>query len=121
MYKALASLAFLLIVLGWTQRRTRKRHVPLVLVGIAIDLALVLILEFSRDVIGMTMEKDWSWMQWTHIGSSVIAVLLYLPVIWIGIAMLRGAAGPSAWTAHRRLATTALALRAVGFSFMWAV
>ena len=121
MYKSVATLAFLLIVAGWTQRRTRKTHVPLVMVGIAIDLSLVLILEFSRDVIGMTMEKDWTWMQWTHIGASVLAVLLYLPVVWLGISMLRGAAGPSARTAHGRLATTALLLRSVGFAFMWTV
>ena len=121
MYKLLATVAFLLIVAGWTQRRDRRRHVPLVAAGIALDLALVLILEFGRDVIGMAVGQPWNWMQWTHIGSSVLAVLLYLPVIGLGLSILSGAAGPAVWTAHRRLATSALALRTAGFAFMWTI
>ncbi len=121
MYKLLATLAFVLIVAGWTQRRVRKVHVPLVLAGIGLDLALVLILEFGRDVIGMTMDGSWTWMQWTHIGSSVLAVLFYLPLLWLGFSMLRGSAGPGAWTAHRRFAMAALVCRTLGFAFMWTV
>jgi len=118
-YKALATLGFLLLLAGWSQRRKRSVHVPLVVAGIALDLVLVLILEFSRDVIGMTFAEDWSWQQWTHIATSATAVLVYLPVIWLGVSILRGKAGLGARTAHRRLASLALALRTVGFVFMW--
>ena len=121
MYKSLATLAFVLILVGAAKCRVRKIHVPLVLAGIGLDLALVLTLELSRDVIAMTVEKDWSWMQWTHIGSSVLAVLLYFPVVGTGVSILRGAKQRSTWTAHRGLATAALACRAVGFGFMWTV
>ncbi len=121
LYKAIAALGLALLLAGWSQRRKRSVHVPLVIAGIAIDLTLVLILEFSRDVIGMTVEKQWSWQQWTHISTSAAAVLVYFPVIWFGVALLRGKAGPAARTAHRRLANLALALRTIGFAFMWYV
>jgi len=120
-YKTLATVAFVLIWAGWAQRRVRARHVPLVVAGIGLDLALVLILEFQRDVIGMTMSEDWSWVQWTHIGSSVLAVLFYLPTIWLGVAILRGRATPATLTWHKRLAEIALVCRTVGFCFMWTV
>lgn len=121
MYMSLATLAYLLIVAGWTQHRRRAVHVPLTLAGIGLDLALVVILEVSRDVIGMTVEKDWSWMQWTHIGSSLLAVLLYLPVLWLGFAILRGRNDRRTRISHRHLATMALVCRTVGFCFMWTI
>ena len=121
MYKWLATLAFVLIVAGWTQRRVRSRHVPLVSAGIIVDLALVLILEFSRDVVGLTMENSYSWMQVTHIGASVLAVLLYIPVIVLGIKLLRGTVGLRGRNAHRNLANLALGFRTIGFVFMWSM
>ena len=120
-YKILAMLAFLLIWAGWFKRRVRRAHVPLVLAGIGLDLALVLILEFSRDVIGMTVEKHWTWTQWTHIGASVLAVVFYLPTLWLGFAILRGKIGPRTLTLHKRLAEVALVCRTVGFCFMWTI
>jgi hypothetical protein len=120
-YTALATLAFLLIFTGSAQYKKRAVHVPLVLAGILVDLTLVLILEFQRDVIGMTISTDWSWMQWTHIGSSILAVLLYLPVTWLGVAILRGKTTRTTRSNHKRLAIAALVCRTVGFGFMWAV
>jgi len=120
-YKALASLAFLLLVGALVQHRNRKIHVPLALSGMALDLALVLILEFSRGVIVMTVEQHWSWAQWTHIGASSLAVLMYFPVLWYGIKILRGGAGKGARAAHKHSAHLAFALRAIGFGFMWFV
>ncbi len=120
-YKALATLACVLIVAGWAKRRTRSAHVPLVLGGIAIDLALVLILELDRSVIAQTSNVAFSWMQWTHIGSSVLAVLLYIPVVVLGIRLLRGTVRARGRAAHRNLAGVALVARVVGFAFMWSI
>lgn len=120
-YKALASLAFLLLVAALLTHRKRKLHVPLAISGMTLDLALVLILEFSRGVIVMTMEKDWSWAQWTHIGSSTLAVLMYFPVMWYGIQILKGGGGAKARSAHKHSAHLAFTLRTIGFGFMWFV
>ncbi len=121
LYKAIATVAFALLWAAWAQRRRRALHVRLAFAGIMIDVAMVLFLEFSRDVIGLTTQKDWSLVQWTHIGSSVLAVLLYLPVVWLGISLLRNAASSGARIAHRRLAVAALVFRTVGFCCMWSL
>ncbi len=120
MFKALATLGYLLIAAGFLMRRRRRAHVPLVLAGMGIDLALVLILEFSRDVIGMTFSHEWTVPQWVHIGASVLATVLYLVVLPLGIQMLRGGSA-RVRRAHRGFAQAALALRTVGFVFMWAI
>jgi uncharacterized membrane protein YozB (DUF420 family) len=121
MNDALASLAFVLIVAGWAQRRNRARHVPLVLAGIGLDLALVVWLELSRGVVEKTMHDDFSMLRWVHIWSSTLAVVLYLPTLWFGFRMLRGAADPAVRKRHAVVATLALVTRTIGFVCMWGV
>lgn len=118
---ALATVAFVLIVAGWTQRRRRDRHVPLVLAGIGLDLALVVWLELSRSVVEKTMTDDFSAVRWVHIASSTLAVLFYLPTLWYGFRMLRGPADAAVRKRHAVVATLALVLRTVGFVCMWGV
>ena len=120
-YRILATLAFGLLVVGWTQRRTRRRHVPLVLGGIGLDLALVVMLEIGLGVIGKAFHDEWSVLQLLHIGSSSLAVLLYLPTLGLGFSLLRGKGGLRARTLHLRVATAALAARTMGFLCMWTV
>lgn len=121
MNDALATVAFLLIVAGWTQRRRRSRHVPLVLAGIGLDLALVVWLELSRGVVEKTMHDDFSMLRWVHIWSSTLAVVLYLPTLWYGFRMLRGADDPAVRRRHALVATLALVARTIGFACMWGV
>ena len=117
----LATLAYALIVAGWTQRRRRARHVPLVLGGIGLDLALVAWLEASRHVVEKTMSDQFTPLRWAHIWSSTLAVLLYLPTLWLGFRMLRGAADAATKKRHAAFASAALVARTVGFACMWAV
>lgn len=121
MNDALATLAFLLIVLGWTQRRNRARHVPLVLSGIALDLALVIWLEVSRGVVEKTVTQHYSLLRWAHIGSSTLAVVAYLPTLWLGFRMMRSSADAALRRRHAAVAVTALLLRTIGFICMWGV
>jgi len=116
----LAALAWVLIVAGWTQRRRSRRvHVALALSGIAVDLTLVLILELQRDVVGQTFSKDWSAIQTTHIATSAAAVVLYIPVVILGVLLLRNLAGAKLRKAHAITAMLALFLRTIGFVCMW--
>lgn len=121
----LATLAFVLIVAGWTQRRRRDRHVPLVLAGIAIDLTLVVFLEVTRGVVekvaGAAPHDPFPTMRWLHIASSSAAVVLYLPTLWFGFRMLRGADDAATRKRHAAVATLALVARSVGFVCMWVV
>jgi hypothetical protein len=121
MNDALASLAFVLLVAGWTQRRRRGRHVPLVLAGIAIDLALVVWLELSRGVVEKTMTEHFSVLRWAHIWSSTLAVVAYVPTLWLGFRMLRNSGDAALRGRHAKVAMTALVLRAIGFACMWGV
>lgn len=122
MNDVLATLAYLLLVAGWTQRRRRRRHVPLVLAGIGLDLALVVWLELSRGVVEKTMHDQFSVLRWVHIWSSTLAVVLYLPALWYGLRMLRSAAADADLRRrHALVATLALAARTVGFACMWGV
>ena len=125
MNDALATLAFVLLALGWTQRRNRARHVPLVLAGIALDLALVVWLELSRGVVekvaGSVAHEPFPAIRWAHIATSTLAVVLYFPTLWFGFRMLRGATDPAVRKRHAVFATLALLLRTIGFICMWGV
>ena len=121
MNDALATLAFVLLALGWTQRRNRGRHVPLVLAGIALDLALVVWLELSRGVVEKTMHDHFSVLRWAHIWSSTLAVVAYLPTLWLGFRMLRSSGDAALRSRHAAVAVTALILRTIGFLCMWGV
>jgi hypothetical protein len=121
----LATLAFGLIALGWTQRRRRSRHVPLVLAGIGLDLALVVYLEATMQVVqrvaGTVEHLPYPTVRWAHIASSTLAVVLYLPTMWFGFRMLRGATDAATKKRHAVFATLALLSRTIGFLCMWAV
>jgi uncharacterized membrane protein YozB (DUF420 family) len=117
----LASLAFLLIVVGWTQRRNRARHVPLVLSGIGLDLVLVVWLELSRGVVEKTMHDHFSMLRWVHIWSSTLAVVFYVPTLVYGFRLIKGTGGPETRKRHALVATIALVLRTIGFFCMWGV
>ena len=118
---AVATVGWLLLVAGWTQRRDRTRHLALVLPGMAVDLGLVLYLEFSRSVIERTMSQSYGPLETIHIASSAAAVALYLPTIALGAMLVARRGGPAVRAWHRRCAVPALVLRTVGFGFMWAV
>ena len=96
-------------------------HVPLVASGIAIDVLLVLLLEVQRSVIVGAVTKDWTPLQITHIASSTLAVVLYIPTVWLGMRLLRGTAGPSTRSRHAGVAQAALLARSVGFLCMWSL
>ncbi|MCG3133485.1 MAG: hypothetical protein HMLKMBBP_00659 [Planctomycetes bacterium] len=120
-YDLLSALGWALLAAGWIARRNRTAHLRLVIPGMALDLGLVLWLEFTRSVIAQTVTTSYSPLQWTHIGASAAATVLYLPVIWLGIALVRRKATPAQRSWHRRLAVAALLLRTVGLAFQWTV
>ena len=122
-YDAVATIGWLLLVLGWWFRRDRARHLTFVIPGMAVDLALVLWLEFTRSVIERTVDTQhhYSLLERIHIGTSTAAVVLYIPTIWLGILLIRRRGGPAVRAWPQRCAIPALVLRTIGFAFMWAV
>src|SRR5262245_32242012 len=47
----MAACAWLVLVMGYSQRKHRERHIPLMLIGIFMDIALVLYLQVTRGAI----------------------------------------------------------------------
>jgi uncharacterized membrane protein YozB (DUF420 family) len=125
----LATIAFVLLVAGWTQRKRVARHVPLVLTGMALDVALVLWLEVTRGVVesvaGAKSHDPYSAARQWHIATSTLAVVLYIPTFVYGWRLWRRGQWPDAASrerarkAHAACALSALAARSAGFVFMW--
>ena len=119
--KAIATLAYTILVSGLVVRKNRRIHPKLMATGIGIDLLLVIVLQVQRSVIQSALTESYSLLQWGHIGASVIAVLLYFPVVYLGIQRLRGKGGPNGRLRHIRWAVTAFAFRSVGFLLMFSM
>jgi len=117
----IASVAWLLLALGYTQRRNRKRHVPLVLAAIGMDIGLVLYLQFTRSAVQKALEFSLKILQQIHIGFSTLALLLYFPILFLGFKLLRGDRDPKTRLLHIRIATIALIARTLGFCFMFSM
>ena len=117
--KAIASFAYAILVSGVVVRKNRRIHPKLMAMGIGIDLSLVIYLQVQRSVIQQAMTESYSLLQMGHIGVSTIAVLLYFPVVYLGIQRLRGTGGPNGRLWHIRWAVTAFAFRSAGFLLMF--
>lgn len=119
-YKLIATIAFVLLTAAFAVHRRRRPHVALALSAIALDLGMVLWLEFERSVIAKASgEVTYDGYEIAHIVSSSIAVLLYLPTLYLGFKLLKG--DNSVRKAHKYVAEAAYLFRAVGFALMWAV
>lgn len=110
-----------LMVLGFLLRRHRRFHVPLMCSVIALDVALVLYLQFDRDAVQKAMEFTLDLSKQAHIVFSTAALILYLPVAFSGYRLLRGEDSPTRRGRHRWLAYSCLILRTLGFAFMFSM
>jgi len=117
----IAAAAWCCLILGYLSRRNRKRHVPLVLAGIFLDVSLVIYLQLTRDAIQTALSFTLSTLEQIHIATSTTALLLYLPVMYFGFKLLRGDRTPATRSMHIRLAVLALFFRTVGFAFMFSM
>jgi len=120
-YMGLATLAFAFLCIGLINRRHRAQHVIFMNLGIALDLSIVLALEIQRNAVATAMSFTLSPLQQAHIGTSLLATLLYVPVLILGWKRYRGSsrAGLRVW--HLRLGLAAFVFRALGFISMFAL
>jgi hypothetical protein len=122
-YMTAATATFLVLCSGILYRKiNRKFHAQLMSLGILVDLALVLILEFQRGAIETASGFSLSFIQQTHVISSTLAVTLYLPTLTLGIRRLKGwSTKTSTRTWHIRLGGTAFLFRTIGFFTMFSM
>src|ERR1700730_15779341 len=100
-YPWLASLAFALLLAGFFLRKyDRRLHAGLMASGMAIDLTLVLIVQFTKDAIATAFGNELTLWQYAHVITSTIAVLFYIPVFtlgWIRLTNPHSAANLRSW------------------------
>ncbi|MBC7692177.1 MAG: hypothetical protein H7222_10435 [Methylotenera sp.] len=134
-YMSLAAISYSLLVAGLIFRKDRKVHPILMSCGIAMDLTIVLALQIQRDAVQTAMKFSLSALQQLHIACSSVATALYIPVVVLGILLLRSAQpdpkSPSrpelkmkrqVWRFwHLRLAVTAFIFRSLGFLLMFSM
>ncbi len=117
----IASVAFVLLWLGYSQRHNRLRHVACIAAALALDIGLVLYLEATRSAIKTALSFELAILQQIHIAVSTVALLLYFPIIFLGIRLLMNKASRSQRNWHRQLAVCALLFRTLGFVFMFSM
>ena len=121
MFMALATIAWLSLVLGWFSRKRRHWHLPLVLNGMFLDITLVCYLEYDRHALGSAFSFKLEPLAQLHILASSVACLLYLPVFWLGSRLFYAPGDQVLRARHRNLAQLALGFRTLGFVLMFSM
>ena len=119
-YMGAATIAYGCLILGLVERKKRNFHMSLMLTGISVDILIVLFLEATRAAIGTATGESLSVLQYTHIGVSLAAVILYLPIVIHGYFLSKRATH-SEGMRHRHivLGIVAFVLRSVGWVTMF--
>ncbi len=117
----MAACAWLILVLGYTQRKHRERHIPLMLTGIFMDIGLVLYLQLTRDALRTAFSFTLPALRQLHVTTSSVAFVLYFPVLVTGWRLGTGTAREPLRRLHIRLATLALCFRTLGFVLMFSM
>jgi hypothetical protein len=112
----IATTAWIALVLGYTRRKHKRQHIPLMLFGIFLDLALVLYLQWTRSAIQTALEFSLSIFEQMHIAFSTTALVLYFPTVYLGVRLLKGLSNDKIRKTHRIVASSALIFRTLGFS-----
>lgn len=118
-YKALAMSAYFLMLFGVAYRSDKVLHRRLMGGAMGLDVLLVLILEVQRSAVETAVGATLTAPQGAHIVFSLLAVLLYAPVTYLGFLRFHGKASPTRQAAHRTLGLAAFAMRSLGFIFMF--
>ena len=121
-YMGVATLAYLLMVCGLMKRKEPEVHRVFMGAAMFIDVSLVLILELQRSAVNTAVTEAMNGMQYTHIVASTAAVVLYFPLIYLGISNYRNKNSKlSRRKAHKRLGITAFIFRTIGFLTMFSL
>lgn len=120
-YMYIATAAWLFLVLGYVKRKNRFYHVLLMLLGLSTDICMVLYLQITRGALQKAVELSLTPLQQSHVVTSTVALVLYVPVIFLGFRLLTGNFSSGLKRMHVRLAVTALVFRSIGFVLMFSM
>jgi hypothetical protein len=118
MFHAASTLVLLILVAGILLRRRRGIHIPLMMTAFSLDLASVLVLEFSRGAIKKAISAPPPLLAF-HVTVSVFALVFYGVMFVLGERVRKGAVQLRPW--HRRAAWLFGACRAANYVTSWMV
>lgn len=120
-YMRAATVTFGVLLAGAGVRRISVRaHALLMTSGVLADLALLLLVELNRGAIKTATGLKLSPLQNAHVLFSTIAVLLYLPALYLGMRSKGRKVAPGEVN-HRTLGELALLSRAAGYFLMFSM
>ena len=88
--RLLSVLVFVLLLCGVVARHRKLAHISLMGTAMAIDVGLVLYLEFARAVVERVATEPISNLMLVHILLSVVVLVLYGVQVYTGIANAKG-------------------------------
>lgn len=116
-----ATFSFLVITLGVLNRKKQRRHVSCMLLGLGLDISLVLYLQITKDAVQIAAKMSLPVLEQIHILFSTLALLLYFPVIVLGLKLLQNCGNMRTRSLHIKLAILAYISRTLGFLFMFSM
>ena len=124
----LAAFSWLVLTGGVFLDLSRKAHAFWMGLGVLLDVSLVLVLQVSRNAVQTAVSPGLTDIQMMHIGSSLGAVLFYMPAVYIGLKVLRfdRATGDRSGLkrsrqVHQWVGRFAYLLRSIGFFMMFSM
>ena len=118
-FMCVATINYFLILNGFFMRKkNRAWHVGLISLGILLDLVLVLTLEIQRDAIATAVSFKLSPLNQAHIYCSSVATLLYFPMIFTGLMIIKK---EKYRTWHQRFGYLVICFRSLGFVLMFSM
>ena len=121
-FMTLATIAYCSLVTGLILRKSRVIHSKLMRFGIFLDITIVLILQVQRHAVQTALKFSLSPLQQAHIGASLIATLLYFPVLYLGWTLLKNPSrSRELRNLHIRVGVTAFIFRSAGFLLMFSL
>ncbi len=118
-FMGLATLAYGAMICGYWERKNRKSHVRLMSFAIFLDLALVITLELRREAIETAISMTFGPLQQAHIFFSLVATILYFPILFFGFYLWKNPGPSPIKTWHIRLGKVAFFCRTLGFFLMF--
>ncbi|MBI2027510.1 MAG: hypothetical protein HYS98_06900 [Deltaproteobacteria bacterium] len=80
----------LLILVGISQKRTPKRHIPIMISCFVLDLASVLYLEFTRDAVFEAYRRAPESIMQIHLFFAITTLVGYFVALPTGILLFKG-------------------------------
>lgn len=106
--RVLNVLIYIVILIGFANRKKPRVHVPIMAAAFVMDVLLVLYIEFTRRAIEQAIGETTLTMK-VHLAASLLVVFLYVGQIITGIKKRRGQ--PSRW--HGKAGVAFLSTRLV--------